>query len=139
AWVLQAIQGYHIDFVSMPVEHFVPREMCLSQEQESLIYSEIKELFGKGAIQELPFTCPGFTSNLFLVPKKGGGVRRVINPRTLNAFLWYQHFQMEGIHCLRDLLQASDWRAKLDLMDDYFKVSTTEEHRDFIQCTWRGK
>ncbi|CAH2224696.1 reverse transcriptase, partial [Pelobates cultripes] len=60
-----------------------------------MISTEVVEMLSKGAIEELPFATPGFTSNLFLVPKKGGGVRPIINLRPFNAFLRYQHFQME--------------------------------------------
>ncbi|CAH2328410.1 Hypothetical predicted protein [Pelobates cultripes] len=87
AWVLQASRGYRLELVPIPVQEFAPRESCLSQEQELSISTEIKDLFDKGVIQELPFAYPGFPSNLFLVPKTGDRVRPVINLRPLNAFL----------------------------------------------------
>lgn len=39
---------------------------------------------------------------LCVVPKKGGKFRPVINLRPLNRF---QHFKMEGMHVVKDLLQ----------------------------------
>ena len=58
-----------------------------------------------------------FISNLFLVPKLDGKSRPVINLKDLNTFLQYDHFKMEGIHLLRDLLQPHDWLGKIDLKD----------------------
>jgi len=46
-----------------------------------------------------------FLSNVFLVPKKDGGFRPVINLKALNHFVPYEHFKMEGLHCLKDILQ----------------------------------
>ena len=39
-----------------------------------------------------------FYSSLFLVPKKDGGMRPVINLKCLNEFVAPQHFKMEGLH-----------------------------------------
>ena len=47
----------------------------------------------------------GFVSSIFLVPKKGGGQRPLVNLRHLNQFITYEHFKMEGIHMLKDLLR----------------------------------
>ena len=49
----------------------------------------------------------GFLSTLFLVPKDGGQ-RPVINLKSLNKFVHTEHFKMEGIHVLRDMLRAGD-------------------------------
>lgn len=47
----------------------------------------------------------GFVSSIFLVDKKDGGHCLVINLKNLNSFVHFQHFKMEGIHMLRDLLK----------------------------------
>jgi hypothetical protein len=64
----------------------------------------------------------GFISALFLVPKKGGGQRPVVNLRPLNQYIPYEHFKMEGIHMLRDLLRKGDYMVKIDLKDAYFTM-----------------
>ena len=57
------------------------------------------------------FAQTGFYSNLFLVPKKDGGQRPVINLKALNNFVNKEHFKMGGIHTLKDLLKREDWLA----------------------------
>lgn len=72
-----------------------------------------------------------FYSSAFLVPKKEGRWRPVIN---LKAFDWWvkpQHFKMEGIHTLRVLLVQNNWPAKLDLEDVYFTVPIHQDHQKF--------
>ena len=66
---------------------------------------EVTSLQSKGAI--IPVTRnprEGFFSTLFLVPKKDGKMRPVINLKALNVFVKSQHFKMEGIHLIPDLM-----------------------------------
>ena len=68
----------------------------------------------------------GFVSTIFLVPKKDGQFRPIINLKPLNRFMRKHHFKMEGMHVVRDLLQQGDWMARLDLKDAYFAVISQE-------------
>lgn len=76
---------------------------------------------------------PGlFYSTLFLVPKKDGGQRPVINLKKLNAFFNPPYFKMEGIYTLKSLLRQGDWLTKVDLKDTYFSVPIHREQRKFL-------
>ena len=68
----------------------VKREKQLSDE-------EIIKLLTEGAIGKVS-SCPyEFISNIFLVPKKTGDLRPVINLKPLNQFVQRIHFKMENI------------------------------------------
>ena len=69
----------------------------------------------------------GFVSNLFLFPKKGSGQIPVINLKLLNQFVKYEHFEMENIHMLRDLLKKTTIWSKIDLKGAYFTVGKSPE------------
>ena len=41
--------------------------------------------------------------------------------KDLNRFIPYKHFKMEGLHCVKYVLQKKDYMFKVDLKDAYFK------------------
>ena len=64
-------------------------------------------------------------SQLFLTKKKDGSMRTVFNLKKLNQFVLYEHFKMEGIAAVVDMLQPGDWMIRINLKDAYFAVSPT--------------
>ena len=87
----------------------------------------------KGAVHLVHSKGSQFLSNLFLVPKKDGGNRPVINLKALDSFIPYSHFKMEGLHLLKDVLRENDFMCKVDLKDAYFCVPLHRNHRKFLR------
>ena len=89
-----------------------PREGVTSILEKEQVMEEVQAMLKKGAVIKLPKQerGKGFYSSLFLVPRKGGGMRPVIN---LNEFIPFVHFKMEGMHTLRDILKENDWMVKV--------------------------
>ena len=137
-WVLNTIQGYRIDFSSMPHQSVIPHCPQYSAEQTHLISEEVTELLQKGAIEEIvPVKQPGL--NLFPVPKKDGGQHPVINLKALNNFVNKGHFKMEGIHTLKDLLRKGDWLAKIDIKGTFFSIPIHLNHKKFLRFMFKEK
>ena len=136
-WILQAAQGVEIEFLDTPHQCCKPHPPYLSQEDMALVREETAVMLKKGAIQKLPpqEAQRGFYSNIFLVPKKDNKVRPVINLKALNQFVEVQHFKMEGMHNLRDLLRHRDWMTKVDLKDAYFAIPICKKHREYLRFT----
>ena len=138
-WILDAVQGFKIPFTSTPRQAYPPRGKPFSPEEETLLDEEIPTMLHKQAIEECPSQGRGFLSSVFLIPKKDGGQRPVINLKSLNEFVRTEHFKMEGIHLLKDLLRQGDWMVKVDLKDVYFTVPIHKQDRDFLKFAFKNK
>ena len=105
----------------------------------ALIDLEIQQMLEKEAIHVVPpgEIHQGLVSSIFLVPKKGSGQRPVVNLGTLNQFIPYEHFKMEGIRMLKDLLRKGHFMVKIDLKDAYFTVPVWKNHQTFLRFVWK--
>ena len=139
-WILDQILGHKLELVRSPYQRQPPEETHLARDQSQLLANEIKKLEEKGAISpsHQPVPEQGFVSRMFLVPKKGGSWRPIIDLRNLNKFIHKEHFKMEGIHLVENLLQKGDWAVKIDLKDAYFAVPIDQGHRQYLQFQFQG-
>ena len=113
-----------------------PRQPQLSVAQQEILDQEVHNLLQKRAIEEC-HNQGGFYSSLFIFPKKDGGWRTIINLKRLNRYLRIQHFKIESVYSVRDVLQRGDWMGKLDLQDAYLTVPAFHPHRRFLRFQWR--
>ena len=131
-WVLNTIQGYKIKFWAQPKQAHPPTPLHFSQKETELMKAEILKLIKKQAISVVsPSANQGFLSRIFLVPKKDGSQRPVINLHQLNQLVVWEHFKMENIHLVQNLIQEGDWMVKMDLKDAYFSIPIHQDH-----CRW---
>ena len=82
---------------------------------------------------------PGFYFRVFLVPKKAGQYRPVINLRPLNQWIRYDHFKMEWIHVVRDLLAKGDYLTRINLKDAYLVIPIHQQFHKFLRFRWEGQ
>ena len=137
-WVLSVASGYRLELRGTPAQTNVPITSC-PKHQISHMKEEISTLQAKGAITVVgDVSKKGFYSSMFLVPKKDGKLRPVINLRELNRFVKTAHFKIEGVQSVRDLLLGSDWLTRIDLKDAYFAVPIHTEHQQFLRFRWQG-
>ena len=134
SWVLQTVtRGYHIPLIANPAQKFPPHSPHLTSGDVIVLEEEIHSLLQKQVIQQIPSSAEGFYSNMFLVPKKGGGQRPVINLKHLNKFVKSEHFKMEGLHTVKALLQKNDWMAKIDLKDAFFMIPMAPQYHHLLR------
>ena len=138
-WVLETVSGYHLEFESLPVQSVLPRPAPFSEGEKQLIAEEITKLLTKGAIRKVS-SCPyEFISNIFLVPKKTGDLRPVINLKPLNQFVQRIHFKMENIQMAMNFVSLGDYMVSLDLKDAYFSVPIFRPHCKYLRFIWRDQ
>ena len=128
-------RGFKIQFKSFPPLSVVP--INLSQSSSPLLREEIVELLKKRAVERVqnPGT-PGFYSRLFLVPKKNGKLRPVIDISLLNHYIHKQHFKMETVKSVRQSIMYNDWAVSIDLTDAYLHVPIHPTSRKYLRFVY---
>ena len=77
-------------------------------------------LLMKGAIERVTnVKSLGFYSRLFLVTKKTGEMRPVIDLSTLNRHMVVPHFKMETQGSVRSAIRSQEWTVSIDIRDAY--------------------
>ena len=143
--LLQAVEGYHPPFTSQPPLSYPKRNFSTPSQGpffDDLIDQEVAALLEKGAIEEVALHPPslGYVSNIFLVQKKNGKMRPVINLKKLNAaHLDTPHFRMETLSDVRQTIRPGDWAVSIDLKDAYFHVPIAQGARKYLRFCWRGR
>ena len=138
-WILNTISGCKIDFIARPVQSVKPKRTMFSNEEIQTVNQGIKELLQKGAIQPTKRSNCRFVSNIFLIPKKSGGLRPVINLKDLNTFVRYEHFKMENIKLVKEIIQSNDFLTSIDLKDAYFAIPMCEIDQSYLCFSWENQ
>ncbi len=102
---------------------------------------EVHSLLVKEAIERVPPPDreSGFYSRYFIVPKKDGGLRPILDLRHLNRSLRRFGFKMLTIPIIMSQIRSEDWFVTIDLKDTYFHVSIIPSHRRFLRFAFGGK
>jgi len=91
-------------------------------EQARVMEQEVQTLLAKGAIEfvPLPDRESGFYSCYFIVPKKDGGMRPILDLRHLNLALRRFRLKMLTIHIIVNQIRSEDWFVTIDLKYGHF-------------------
>ncbi len=142
-WVLRTIRtGYTLQFGKNPPRFDgVHLTVVNSAAKASVLQQELSSLLQKGAIEEVPQSEveQGFFSRYFLVPKRDGGLRPILDLRRLNLSLYKGKFKMLTMRTIMSQVQEGDWFVTIDLKDAYFHIQVVHRHRRFLRFAFGGK
>ncbi|XP_064412326.1 uncharacterized protein LOC135355709 [Latimeria chalumnae] len=125
-WVLEVIRsGYAIQFKeSLPDSSpSLPRLSDSAKAPDQVVALELE--LASRAVEPVPEDQEGtgFYSRYFLIPKKSGGFRPILDLRRLNQSLRVEKFRMVSLGNLIPSLSHGDWYCALDLKDAYTHVA----------------
>ena len=84
-------------------------------------------------------TRPGFYSQLFLVPKKDGKLRPVIDLSLLNLYIKKQPFKLETVKSVSHSIVINDWAVSTDLTDAYLHVPIHPQSRKYLRFMYKDQ
>ncbi len=142
-WVLRTVRsGYTLQFGRNPPRfNGVHLTEVNSASKASVLQQELSSLLQKGAIEEVPQSDieQGFFSRYFLVPKRDGSLRPILDLRRLNLSLYKGKFKMQTMKSIMSQIQGGDWFVTIDLKDAFFHMQVVQRHRKFLWFAFGGK
>ena len=127
------------EFTETPVQSITPNQIKFSVLDTTVITDEIGKLCAMGAVRPCEHKHDEFISNISSRPKRSGGLHIILNLKDLNRFFVYNHFKMEHLDHVTDLIMLNDYMAFIDLSDAYFSVKIHRIYTKFLRFIWLDK
>src|SRR4029434_10144601 len=122
-------KGYVLQFARPPPPFSGVIQSVVQREQSHFLREEIVSLFRKEA--------SGLYSRYFLVPKKDGNYRPILDLRVLNKALMPLRFRMLTPRRLVQFIRPNDWFITIDLKDAYFHAPNNPRDQRFLRFAFR--
>ncbi|KAL0200730.1 hypothetical protein M9458_003917, partial [Cirrhinus mrigala] len=140
-WVIRTItKGYRLQFATRPPRFNGILSSHTEESSAHILKDEIAALLQKGAVRVVPphLSSQGFYSRYFLVPKKDGSLRPILDLRVLNKHLRKYNFRMLSHSSLLRSVNHTAFFTVIDLKDAFFHISIYPPHRKFLRFAYQG-
>ena len=131
--------GYSLELIATPHQARLPKPLRFTANLSNMVTENIHELQQMSAIQKVNPHPNQFISQIFLVPKKDGSQRPVVNLKPLNQLMAKFKFKMENARSLKDLVRRGNWMVSIDLKDAYLSVPINEKDKNYLQFIWEDR
>ena len=93
----------------------------------------------KGIIKETYHESNEFVSPIFIKHKQDRRIRLIINLKKLNKYVKYEHFKMDNIKSVLNLVTPNCFMCTIDLKDANYSVKINEEFQCYLKFQWKGR
>ncbi|VDI11592.1 Hypothetical predicted protein [Mytilus galloprovincialis] len=99
-----------------------------------------QKLLEKNVIEHVPVGQEnlGYYDTVFVVPKRQGGLRPILNLKPHNQIVVPHHFKMETLRSIMKALKKGDYAVTLDLADAYFHIPIHTDYKQFLRFRFLG-
>ena len=134
------VQHCHIQLKqgTNPINTVIPRSYFNANE-EQIVKTEIQKLLEMKVLIEVKHSSEEFLSPIFLVSRKGGEYRMILNLKDFNENIDYHHFKMDTFECAIKLIKPNCYMASVDLRHAYYSVYISEEDQVKLRFVFKGK
>ena len=109
--------------------------------ETQVLRQELEDMVAKGAVERVPdyLAHEGYYSCYFLVPKRDGERRPILNLKPFNKFVRKYKFRLIGTKSLLSRVKRGDFPSCIDLRDAYFHCPVTPRHRKYLRLCLQGE
>ena len=126
-------EGLRLDFHSPPPLSLSPPLSAASRDSQLPAIREfLPTLLSRNIIRRVTLPLPLFFSRLFIVPKKDGPNRLIIDLSILNTYLVIPKFKMERVSSIATSIVEPMWGVTIDLKDAFYHVPVAWPFHRFL-------
>ena len=138
--ILDIVQHCQLEFIEgMNPINSICFQNHFTAEENIAVEKEIKKLLELKVIKEVEHHPNEFISPIFLVPKKNGEYRMILNLKELNKSVVYHHFKMETFETALKLVKKHCFFASADVRHAYYTVPVLEADQVKLRFVKSGK
>ena len=109
----------------------------LESHEQRVIDVEIQKLLDKEVISRCQHQENEVISSVFTRIKKDGTYRMILNLKSLNTEVSYNHFKMETLAVALQLVTKDCYMTSIDLKDAYYSIPIHVDHRVMLRFEWK--
>ena len=137
--ILQTVMGAKLKFLdAAPSQSTILPNKAFTLHETNFIDAEINKLSARKVILLSPPEIGQFISPIFLSTNRDGGHRLILNLKTFNKFLVYEHFKMETLFYVLKLVHPGCFMASIDLKSAYYSVPSSLGDQKYLKFIWKG-
>jgi hypothetical protein len=113
----------------------IPPEHHFTEFERQVRRDTVAKYFGLGIIEmvESPLSEDTGIYHPFICVLNKAEARGCLSATRLNEYIPYNHFKLEGLHTVRDLVQVGDFMGSLDISKYYPHYKVNESHRELLR------
>ena len=116
-----------------------PNEFVLNSTEKVELEKCIEKFLKIKAIEKCGYEDGQFVSSYFLVPKPDGSFRFILNLKKFNNFVFTEHFKIEDIRTVLNILNKDDLMCRLDLKDAYLLLAICKEDSKYLKFKYKDE
>ena len=110
----------------------------VTKAEKQIVSDEIQTLLPKEFIYPCMREEDGFMSSAFTREKRDGSYSMILNLKQLNKRIEYEHFKMESLQSVLNIIRPNCWMASVDLKDAFYTVAIHPDHQKFLTFKLQG-
>ena len=100
--------------------------------KQNALSQMVDDLLSKQAIEPVPSQVPVFFNRVFLVDKRTGGFRLILDVSKLNQYLVVKPFSMDTAQVIRASVRPGMWATSVDFSDAYHHIPIHPKDRKYL-------
>ena len=116
------------------------RNIChnipITKPEKQIISDEIQKLLQKKVIYLCMREEGDFMSSIFTREKRDSSYRMILNLKQLSKHTEYEHFKMESLQSVLNIIRPHCWIASVDLKDAFYAAPIHQDHQKFLKFKW---